>query len=280
MHQKGGRNGIPIHIQNRTLNHQPHPQTPLGNMAANRTYRLFADRNSGLVEWMDRPDCDPVKLRNTYRFFPVINGLISRWNTVYRCHIRPYLDKTRRYTLLDVGSGGGDITRSIHKWATRDGFLLDVTGIDPDPRAHEYATGVEGTRCDSLQFFKTDTGRLCREGRTFDFVICNHVLHHLSDDDLPGFLEDLEALADRRVVCSDIERSAIGYGLFSVATWPLFPNSFIRADGLISIRKSYRAGELRAAVPSGWDVIRQFPFRLLLILDKEPAGRQTMSDAG
>ncbi len=277
-------------------------------MAAKRTFPLLSERRPGLVEWMDRLDCDPVKLRNTYRYFPVINRLISRWNAVYRHQIRPMLNNSRRYSLLDVGSGGGDITRSIHAWAASDGYQLDVTGIDPDPRAHEYAMNAVGSsdsrnnarnvigisesdhggnqrgddsiQAGALQFLRADTGQLRRDARTFDFVICNHVLHHLSDESLPGFLDDLSALADRRVVCSDIERSAIGYGLFSVATWPLFPNSFIRADGLISIRKSYRAAELREAAPSGWKVIRQFPFRLLLIFDKESISRQGGNQVG
>lgn len=262
--------------------------------AANPTFQFLSLRNPGLVEWMDRPDCDPVTLRNTYRYFPVINRFISRWHTVYRHHIRPLLRHNRRNSLLDVGSGGGDITKCIHKWAAHDGFVLDVSGIDPDPRAHEFVlgrnTGVQRRETDGregnfvrdssdrqesgrLHFLQADTGALRHEGRTFDFVICNHVLHHLSDHDLLGFLEDLDALSDRRVVCSDIERSAIGFGLFSLATWPLFPNSFIRADGLISIRKSYRAEELRDAVPHKWQIVRQFPFRLLLILEKSGNGQ-------
>ena len=263
--------------------------------------RFLSTRRSDLVEWMDRPDCDPVKLHNTYRFFPVINRLISRWDAVYRHYIRPQLIRGQRLTLLDVGSGGGDITRNIHAWAARDGFLLDVTGIDPDGRALEYARdgrdaefhGDRSSHADrsdqaaqtdrtgqtdrwkradeepaGLRFLQADTGQLRREGKTFDFVVCNHVLHHLSDDGIAAFLDDLAALCGRRVICSDIERSAIGYALFSVATWPLFPNSFIRADGLISIQKSYRPEELRAVLPEGWQVIRQFPFRLLVLHDK------------
>lgn len=286
---------------------------PYGAGSRDSTARFLSSRRPDLVEWMDRPDCDPLRLRNTYRYFPVINRLISRWDAVYRRFIRPQLRKGQRFTLLDVGSGGGDITRNIHKWAARDGFLLDVTGIDPDGRALEYArdgSGADreelpdceelanheelpdredlpdhedlpdreelpdrGSRKDAepagLRFLQTDTGQLRRDGRAFDFVVCNHVLHHLSDDAFAPFLDDLAALSRRRVICSDIERSVIGYALFSVATWPLFPNSFIRADGLISIQKSYRPDELRAILPEGWRVIRQFPFRLLVLHEKD-----------
>lgn len=256
---------------------------PYGAGSRDGTARFLSSRRPDLVEWMDRPDCDPVRLRNTYRYFPVINRLISRWDAVYRRFIRPQLRKGQRFTLLDVGSGGGDITRNIHAWAARDGFLLDVTGIDPDGRALEYARdgsgadreelpdrgGRKDTEPAGLRFLQTDTGQLRRDGRAFDFVVCNHVLHHLSDDAFAPFLDDLAVLSRRRVICSDIERSVIGYALFSVATWPLFPNSFIRADGLISIQKSYRPDELRAILPEGWRVIRQFPFRLLVLHDKD-----------
>ena len=266
--------------------------------------RLLRSRRSDLIEWMDRPDCDPVRLHNTYRYFPVINRLISRWKGVYRRFIRPQLEPGIVFRLLDVGSGGGDITRNIHKWAKQDGFLLDVTGIDPDSRALEYANAASAAgpsaadlptaglptaglpaadlpsadlsstvepshAAAGIRFLQTDTARLRQTDQIFDLVICNHVLHHLPENDIFGFLDDLASLATSRVICSDIERSAVGYALFSVATWPLFPNSYIRADGLISIRKSFRSNELRDILPPDWRVVRQFPYRLLAVLDKE-----------
>jgi hypothetical protein len=42
------------------------------------------------------------------------------------------------------------------------------------------------------------------------------------------------------------------------------PGSFLRTDGLRSIRRSYRPAELAALVSDGWQVRRAVPFRLLL----------------
>lgn len=242
-------------------------------------------RNPGLVEWMDRDDCNPRMLRNTYRYFPVINRMISRWKAVYNTFIRPLLTEDRTYHLLDVGSGGGDITRNIWWWAKRDGYHLDVTGIDPDPRALEYSRRqyLPGRRVpDSLEadpqgsqpstqlnFLPGRTRDLCQKNETFDFVVCNHVLHHLSDTEVRPFLNELQQLATHRIICSDIERSSIGYLLFYFITWPLFPDSYIRTDGLLSIRKSFSLEELRQLVPDHWSVQRQFPYRLIVI--GEPA---------
>ncbi|MNN87524.1 hypothetical protein D3C81_2050910 [compost metagenome] len=56
--------------------------------------------------------------------------------------------------------------------------------------------------------------------------------------------------------------------LFAAATWPisrtLLADSFIREDGLISIRRSYTAAELTAIAPTGWTVRGGLPSRLEL----------------
>lgn len=228
-------------------------------------------RRSDLVEWMDRKDCDPDRLENTYRHFARINQWISGWDAVYRRHIRPLLTPDRTTRLLDVGSGGGDIAWSLHHLAGRDGFPLEVMGIDPDPRALAFATRTRRRgETSGVTFRQARTEDLVREGARFHLVICNHVLHHLPPEGVADFMRELEEVATRRVICSDIERSRLGYLLFSIATAPFFRDSFIRADGLLSIRKSFTREELRGVLPPGWRVERQMPFRLLAL--RELAG--------
>ena len=226
-------------------------------------------RNPDLVEWMDQPDCDPVRLHNTYQNFRIVNRLLSGWRRVYVTRIRPCLAESSvtRMRLLDVGCGGGDIPRRIHQWALADGFDLEVTGIDPDSRALAFARHHHNPT-KGLRFMQADSAELIRDGQTFDLVICNHVLHHLPAEGILPFLQELDQLSSRRVLCGDIARSAAGYALFSLFTLPFFRNSYIRPDGLISIRKSFTAKEIRAILPDSWTVEQPFPFRLLLIRDR------------
>src|SRR5690606_90647 len=95
-----------------------------------------------LVELMDDPECDELTLHRTYAGFRVLNPLVAGWRRTYRSLIRPLLSGSVERTLLDVGSGGGDVARNLARWAARDGMLLRVTGIDPDARAHAYATNL------------------------------------------------------------------------------------------------------------------------------------------
>ncbi|MCU1572979.1 MAG: hypothetical protein JWO93_1061 [Micrococcaceae bacterium] len=211
---------------------------------------------------MDKPDCDPVLLDRTYRQFPLINAVVAGWRHAYRNHLLPYLSTSGRTTLLDVGSGGGDVARSLVRWAGRDGYDLHVTAIDPDERAHRFATSRQ--QYNNLEFRRALSSDLIAEGKSYDLVISNHVLHHLSPTDLAGLLRDTERLCRRAAFHSDIARSPVAYALFSVGTLPFFPGSLIRRDGLTSIRRSYRADELQAAVPQHWLVQRERPFRNLL----------------
>ena len=62
---------------------------------------------------------------------------------------------------------------------------------------------------------------------------------------------------------ADIARGRLAYGLYAVGITPLSVGTFLRVDGLRSIRRSYRAPELAAALGAPWVVETPAPFRLL-----------------
>ena len=223
------------------------------------------ERAAHAVEQMDLPGCDPARLERTYAQFAVVNRAVSGWRGIYRRQLRPYLRNGTAATLLDRGSGGGDVPVLLSRWAARDGLQLHITAIDPDARASRFA--AERHPAAAVTFRQATSAQLCAEGLSFDLVVSNHVLHHLAEDELPAFLGESATLCRGQVIHNDLRRSAAAYALFFAGSWP-FTGSYIRPDGLTSIRRSYTADELRAAVPPGWTVVPRAPFRNLLILDK------------
>lgn len=217
-------------------------------------------RATGLRERMDNPACDPDKLRATYARFGTVNRVFAGWGVLYKRFLRPRMDTGRAYTLLDVGFGGGDIPKALLTWAERDGLKLCVTAIDPDPRAAAFARSLPPSE---IRFEQLGTGELVRRGARFDFVVSNHLLHHLPETGLPTFLGECAELG-ATVLHNDIARADLAYVGFAALTGPFFRGSFITPDGLTSVRRSYTPDELRAAVPMGWRVSSPYPFRLLL----------------
>lgn len=221
---------------------------------------LLARRNPAITELMDDPGCDPERLDRTYAHFRILNPLIAGWNRIYRHRLRPRLLEGPA-TLVDIGCGGGDVAAHLFRLALRDGLDLTVTGIDPDQRAIAYARAHSGA-----EFLACDSSALVDLGRRFDFVVSNHVLHHLGPDELTGLFRDSEVLARCAVVHNDIRRDDLGFAAF----WTLagvFAGSFIRTDGLRSIRRAYTPDELGRVLPEGWHAESLPPYRLLAVLD-------------
>jgi 2-polyprenyl-3-methyl-5-hydroxy-6-metoxy-1,4-benzoquinol methylase len=222
---------------------------------------LLRRRRTDLVELMDRPDCDPAALENTYRHFRKLNRMIAGWRRIYVRVIRPRL-KEGPATLVDIGCGGADVPAYLTSLAERDGLDLTATGIDPDPRAIRHAR-----RNTSLEILQSDSGSLAMSGRGFDFVISNHVMHHLDQEALTDLFRDSERLAGCAAIHNDILRDDMGLAGFSLLGLA-FPGSFIRPDGLMSIRRSYTRAELRDRLPEGWRAESLVPYRLLAVLQK------------
>jgi len=215
---------------------------------------------------MDAPDCDPVMLERTYAQFRRVNPVVSNARATYRRWIRPRLSRSATRRVLDVGAGGADVPRALLRWARADGLRLEVTAIDPDERAFEWASRQPSVP--GLVLRRTTSAELADADERFAVVTSNHVLHHLDGRELGALLADSERLATGGGVAvhGDIERSRWGYVGFAAGTLPftttLLAGSYIRADGLTSIRRSHTAAELASMLPPGWRVRRGFPSRL------------------
>lgn len=222
---------------------------------------------------MDDPDADLRMLERTYERFPLINAVVSRWRAVYRRDIRPRA-RDRSIRVLDVGAGGGDVSRALADWSRRDALAVEVTALDADARADRWARSRGG----GVEYRCAYTSELVDAGETFDIVISNHLLHHLNGAELAALLRDSVALiADGGVVIHrDIARSRLAYLGFAAGTLPfsgnLLADSFIRADGLTSIRRAYTTAELSAVVPGDWQVRTAVPARLELRWEGPDAG--------
>jgi len=229
----------------------------------------LAVRAVELEELMDDPACDPKRLRATLRRFEIINRLVSGWGVVYRTRLAPRLAALARPArVLDLGSGGGDLLVRLARLAGRDGLDVEWVGAEPDPRGHEVAVTRDAPA--NVSFECADAETLLDRGEVFDAVISNHVLHHIGAD-ATAFLARTRALSRGIVLHSDIARSRRAYALYAIGITPFAPGTFLRIDGLRSIRRSFTRDELRNALdraePATWRIEAPVAFRLLAVAE-------------
>jgi len=232
-------------------------------------------RADDLHELMSDPSCSRAKLFRSYREFALTNRLLAGWRHCYVSLIRPRLRAGEESTLLDIGFGGGDIPHTLAAWARRDGFQLEITGIERDARALEYVSALPKRA--GVTFREASLDDVLGEKQIFDFVISNHVLHELTNREVGAFRDQVEALTRRCSIMNDIARGSLAYVLFASTVPLVMRNSFSASDGLTSIRRSFTRDELQSALGPRWRVRNAAWFRLIATLES-PSGSDGLKD--
>jgi ubiquinone/menaquinone biosynthesis C-methylase UbiE len=212
------------------------------------------------LEILDDPATDPAirerSLRDVRRSNLLLGGLRAAIAEVAR--LLPSVGP--RGMLLDVGTGLADIPLAAREHAQRQGVALVVLGVD----------GAENLCCISG---RTLDGSTCADVRalpfpddSIDLVTCSQLLHHFDDGEIPRVLRELDRVARRHVIVSDLRRSWIAAWGFWLVSWPLRFHRVTRHDGVLSVLRGFTTAELsrhvQAATGQRATVRRHLGFRL------------------
>lgn len=229
----------------------------------------FSTRNTVLRELMDDPDCNSVKLQRTYRQFGIVNRLVASWNRIITQELLERVAERnggqRSLTLLDIGCGLLDNALAVRRHAARLGFDLHITGIDPNPVAASMIL-ARPLPVDAA-FEQCYLHELTRQGKQFDLVISNHLMHHLSDEENLALFKDIETVTRGAALMNDLRRSPVSWAAYGLVTLPVRWYSFLSIDGMRSIQRSYTPDELThltlqcGTTKGTWNVKPVWPFR-------------------
>lgn len=171
----------------------------------------------------------------------------------------------RRLSILDVGSGHGDLLRRIWRWAQARGVAVELTGVDINPLAARSAR--EATPRDmGITYETADLFEIGSE-RSFDVILSALFAHHLSDAELLRFLRWMEDTARVGWHINDLHRHWVADRGLRAIFGALPVHRFVRHDGPVSVRRAFARDDLvrlvaAAALPEGRAKIRwHFPFR-------------------
>lgn len=221
------------------------------------------DIRSRQDEQMDSADLDPA----VYDKVLADLSRVNRWTFT----ARPTLDflkraigTSKRFSLLDVGFGQGDMLRDIAHWAQRRGITADLVGVDLN--AKSVASARAATPPDLAIDYRA--GDYADQGDGFDYVVSSQVAHHMTDDQLRTFIRFMEDKARRGWLISDLHRHGFSHWGFPILARLMGVHRIVREDGTLSIARSFRPAEWQAILadsgvaPDTARIVRRFPFRL------------------
>lgn len=218
---------------------------------------------SAAVEQMDAADLDPTTYAHILGDLARVNGWTLARRPTLRFLARSLVGR-RRFRLLDVGFGQGDMLRSIAAWARDHGVDAELVGVDLNPRSAEVARAATSP---SLPI-EYRTGDYRDQPEPFDLIVSSLVAHHMTETELVGFLRFMEVRAELGWMVNDLHRHRLSHAAYPWIARAMGWHRIVREDGTLSIARAFRPGEwpplLAAAglAPGTAVVRRRFPFRL------------------
>src|SRR6266480_986865 len=206
------------------------------------------------TELLDDPRADAVLVGRQLRDIARLNALFGGTRAVVRELVPLFRAAARdaggpkglpdgrgmrdaRWTLLDVGSGSGDIARAAVAAAHRHGIALTPVGIDVNRTAARLA------RSGGLAAIVADGSRLPLGPRSVDVIVASQVLHHLPRAVAVRWIATFDCVARRAVVLADLRRSRVAMAGVWAASLCLAMSGVSRHDAVLSLRRGYTREE-------------------------------------
>jgi 2-polyprenyl-3-methyl-5-hydroxy-6-metoxy-1,4-benzoquinol methylase len=220
---------------------------------------LTPPRRRGL-EILDDPNVDPEvvtrSMTDVVRSNYMFGGLSSAIDELKDA----LKEVSPQATLLDVGTGLGDIPCRAREVAREIGIDLTTVGLD---------SALELARASRPVLTLTVCGdalRLPFADHSVDIVMCSQLLHHFAGNDALELLREMNRVARVRVIVSDLRRSWIAAAGLWLASFPLRFHAVSRHDGVVSVMRGFTPEELvdtvREAVARKTVVHRRRAFRV------------------
>ena len=142
-------------------------------------------------------------------------------------------------TLVDLGTGSGDLAHAARRWAARRGVQLTTVGLE----LSRVAAGL--ARSGGVPCAVGCAGAAPFPEKSVDVVLASQLVHHLAEESAVRLLLSCDRLARRAVIVADLRRAALAPLAFWCGARALRFDRVTLADGMTSLRRGYTTGELR-----------------------------------
>lgn len=144
------------------------------------------------------------------------------------------------YTIVDIGSGGGDTLRQMYEWAKKNECKVNCYGIDLKEDCIKYSN--ENHKDLPLVFIQDDYRNVSKYIADVDIIHASLFCHHLSDDQIVDLI-DFCIEKGVHLVVNDLHRNSIAYYSIKLLT-ALFSKSYlVKNDAPLSVLRGFSKSE-------------------------------------
>jgi SAM-dependent methyltransferase len=260
-------------------------------------------RRSQQKEMMDFPDNPREVLDEDLRNLRTLNRYLGGHRSVLHGLDRLVgRRKLRRFSLLDVGTGSGDIPARITHWAQQRGIKASIIALEPEPVTARVAAMLTqqqtsppfipvlqrlpsavipaeaGIHCENeghsprcgISIVRGDGNSPPFRSASFDFVLASQLLHHFPEEKIVALLGTWSRLARRAIIVSDLVRHPIAYYGIRLLTRLFTRNVMTLTDAPLSVQRAFTMAEwhqlFSRAEIGPFQLFSVFPYRVLALV--------------
>jgi SAM-dependent methyltransferase len=219
-------------------------------------------------ELLDQPDADPgvvaESLRNIARANRWFGGASAMRFGLSRTLRRVPAGST--LSMLDLGTGLGDLPRAAQRWAARRSIRIVPLGLELNRSAAVLASSS------GLATAVGCAGAAPVRDKSVDIVLVSQLAHHLTHSSVLRLIRTCDRLARKAVIVADLRRHPLAPASFWFGARLLGFDPVTRADGITSLRRGFTKEELEGLLVTAGVVgqVAQRPgFRLVATWNPE-----------
>jgi SAM-dependent methyltransferase len=145
-----------------------------------------------------------------------------------------------RFTVVEIGCGGGDNLRAIRNWAERIHLPVQLKGIDINPECIAYANKQKRNR--GIEFILSDYKNVFFESKP-DIVFSSLFCHHFTEEELVYMLHWMKENSQLGFFINDLHRHWMAYYSIKFLTTIFSRSYLVKNDAPLSVRRGFKRKE-------------------------------------
>jgi 2-polyprenyl-3-methyl-5-hydroxy-6-metoxy-1,4-benzoquinol methylase len=247
--------------------HEQHPYEER-NPEEERNLKGTVMKRVRVKEFMDDPELPPKEHHRALLGLERLNALTGVARPIWQA-IASFVNGrgNQQPSILDIGSGAGDLIESCQRRAKKAGMTPIWTASDYNPRTVELLAKRFAQKQITASARCLDVCAQEPWGE-YDLVLCNLFLHHFDPPQVVAIFRSMKASAKRGVIVGDLSRSRLNWFLVWLGCHAVSRSYVVIHDGLASVEAAYTPSEIRdlaeEAGLQGARVQNCFPCRWIL----------------
>jgi SAM-dependent methyltransferase len=153
-------------------------------------------------------------------------------------------EQVTSFSMLDVGTGSGDIPAAITRWSRDRAVQLRIIALEAQPLIARVAA-AQTANFPEISVIRSDAAAPPFRPSSFDIVTASQLLHHFTEEKIIALLQRWSVLATRAIIISDLIRHpAAYYGIYAL-TRLCTRNVMTINDAALSVHRALTLPEWR-----------------------------------